>query len=51
MSRGGFFRSNWITVALLIVGAALLALGVWRGEHVVVREKAVSICLECMGIG
>ncbi len=36
---------------LILAGAALLSLGVWRGEALVVLQKAVRICLECIGIG
>lgn len=44
-------RSNWITVLLLSIGIAFVAIGIWREEYAVVMEKAIHICLECIGIG
>lgn len=44
-------RSNWITVLFLVVGAVFLSLGIWREEYTVVMNKAINICLECIGIG
>ncbi len=37
--------------AILIAGTALLLGGVLRGEYAVTLNKAVHICLECIGIG
>ena len=38
---------------LYIIAAALIliAVGVWRGEHLAVLGKAAFICLECIGLG
>lgn len=51
MVRRDILRSNWITILLLTLGVAFLALGIWREEYVVVMGKAINICLECIGIG
>ena len=40
-----------VRYGLLAAGAAMTALGLWRQEHLEVMEKAVRICLECIGIG
>lgn len=44
-----FERYGWL--AGLLAGAALLALGTWQGQLGVIWQKAVLICLECIGIG
>lgn len=38
-------------LGLLAVGAAFVAIGLLGGEHMEVLQKAVKICLECIGIG
>lgn len=43
---------NWIVPScLLFAGFLMIALGIMRGEHHIVLEKAIKICLECIGIG
>lgn len=41
----------WMRRGLLGLAAALTAVGLLREEHLEVMEKAVRICLECIGIG
>jgi len=45
-------KCEWIVpVCLICSGAIMIVLGLSRGEHQIVLEKAIKICLECMGIG
>jgi hypothetical protein len=36
---------------VLLLGAALMAIGIHNGEAMVVLQKAIKICFECIGIG
>lgn len=49
MSRRLCSRRTGLIVAL--AGLGLMAFGAWRGEMAVVFQKAINICLECIGIG
>ena len=40
-----------IQIVLLITGVMMITYGVFRGEVDVVLNKAIKICLECVGIG
>lgn len=46
-----FLRKNRAALLILALGAAFLAIGVWRGEDQTVFRKAVNICMECIGLG
>lgn len=37
--------------ALMLIGAAAMLAGAYRGEIETVLRKAVMLCLECVGIG
>ena len=41
----------FIGATLAFVGAFLMLSGIAEGQHSDVFEKAVRICLECIGIG
>lgn len=45
-------RKRWAApAALIVLGAGLMAVGIWSGEAAVVLQKAARICLECIGVG
>ncbi|MBO6179271.1 MAG: thioredoxin [Selenomonadaceae bacterium] len=40
-----------LRIALLIVAALSIAFGAWRGEGDAVYNKAIRVCMECIGLG
>lgn len=42
---------RWFPIALMVFAAGLIALGGYRSEVRTVLQKAIRICLECIGIG
>ena len=49
MKKGRITKKK--SIAALILSLLFIALGVWRGEAILVMEKATRICMECIGIG
>lgn len=45
------FRRAAVTLLLLGMSVFFIVLGVTRNEQTTVLQKAVKICLECVGIG
>ncbi len=44
-------QAKWIRAVLLCVGIAFVVIGLATGEAGIVLDKAIRICLECIGIG
>lgn len=44
-------REKLVKITLLVVSLGAMAFGILRGEMGEVLRKAVTICLECIGIG
>lgn len=42
---------NTLTWLLLAAAALLTGAGLWLGQQALVLQKAVRVCLECVGIG
>jgi hypothetical protein len=42
---------NRAAVLMVILAALMMALGVMRGEAREVFQKAMRVCLECIGLG
>lgn len=40
-----------LRLSILCVSIAFIGIGILRDEHLEVLRKAVTICLECIGIG
>lgn len=44
-------RACRIGIIVAVIGLLAMGFGILRGEMSVVFEKAVNICMECVGIG
>lgn len=42
---------NKVRSGLLLVACVMLGIGLYTREYTAVLEKAVRVCLECIGIG
>ncbi len=47
----GWIRVRISPLILLAISVALLAVGIYLGEPAAVWQKAVTICLSCIGVG
>lgn len=45
------WQKNKTSFLLLGLAVAMIAAGVFRGEAQTVLDKAINLCLECVGIG
>ena len=44
-------RKRLLQSVLLAAAVLMIGFGVWRGEADTVLNKAIRLCLECVGIG
>lgn len=42
---------NYIRSITTIAAIVFIVIGIMKGEHSIVLEKAINICLQCIGIG
>lgn len=44
-------KINWIRKVLLVAAIALILAGISRKDFTDIKNKAIRICYECIGIG
>ena len=44
-------RFDWRGICAAGAGLLMMGYGIYRGEMKVVFDKAVNICMECIGLG
>lgn len=44
-------KNKWIPFLFLVLSIVMIGIGVLREEPMIVLNKAINICLECIGIG
>ena len=49
--KQNILKSRLTSLVLLCMGIAMMYIGVHRGEALVVMNKAIKVCMECIGIG
>ena len=49
--KQNILKSRLTSLVLLCMGIAMMYIGVHRGETLVVMNKAIRVCMECIGIG
>ncbi len=43
-------KRRMLRIGFIGIGAVCICVGILRGEYTVILQKAVKICLECIGI-
>ena len=51
MEKHFLIKKNIAAALLLLLGAGLILFGIYRGQVTSVFNKAIRICMECIGIG
>ncbi|MCI8626741.1 MAG: hypothetical protein HFI40_10745 [Lachnospiraceae bacterium] len=44
-------KKGALRLGILLLSLVFIGIGIWQEEYLEVMEKAVRICLECIGIG